>query len=315
MRAIVLHEYGGPEVLRVEDVPDPKPQRGEVIVEVEAVGVNPADALARRGERSHLTGRRPYIPGSDIAGRVVATGRNVGWPQPGERVFAMVNRFFGGAYAQRTAVAASAVAPIPGRLTSVEAAALPRPGLTALAALDVARIRQGDEVLVVGAGGSVGSLCVEMAAGRGGRVSAVCREGEEAAVRERGAAEIVAHDAAELAGLGRTWRVVIDTPGVLTPPDARRLLAPWGVHVTTRLSQANFLRSRLGAVWPGRRTRLLLVGPSGDGLERLGRALDAGAVHPLRVATTLPLERAAEAHRLLDGGGAGKIVLTVGKGR
>lgn len=160
MKAIRFQEYGGPEVLRLEDLPVPEPGPGEVLVKTAAAGVNYADTRRRLGAYVEPT-PLPWVVGSEVAGTVVKLGPEVTGVQEGQRVMALTA---GGGYAEYTVIAARALLPIPQQLSFVQAAALPLQGLTAYYLLTLSgRLQPGESVLVHSAAGGVGTLAVQMA--------------------------------------------------------------------------------------------------------------------------------------------------------
>lgn len=172
MKAILVHEFGGPEVLKFEDLPEPKPGPGEVVVRIRAVGVNPVDVSIRTGAYRQVV-PLPYIPGSDGAGLVQATGEGVTEVKPGDRVFitGTTSPSFTGAYAEFAVCRASQVHALPGPLSFSQGAAIYVPYGTAYRALlQRARGRAGETVLVHGASGGVGIAATQIARAGGFRV-------------------------------------------------------------------------------------------------------------------------------------------------
>jgi NADPH:quinone reductase len=210
MRAVVVRDPGGPEALTLVDVPPPRPEPGEVLIEVEAVGVNPVD-LGTRADPSWAGVSPPYVVGYELAGRVVGTGEPV-WallPVQGTRQ---------GALAERVVVAREYVAPRPPELDPIVAAALPMAGSTALQVLQRMPLAAGSWVLVHGAAGGVGHLLVQMARGLGLRVAAASRPHDRRRLEELGVdlwldrAEPAPAEAA-VAGLGHELDAVVDLVG------------------------------------------------------------------------------------------------------
>ncbi|HLV97398.1 MAG TPA: quinone oxidoreductase [Ktedonobacterales bacterium] len=160
MQVVRFYEYGGPEVLKVEDAPVPEPGPGEALVRVAAAGVNYADTRRRLGAYFEPT-PLPWVVGSEVAGMVAKLGPNVTGVQEGQRVMALTA---GGGYAEYAVVAAQALLPIPPKLSFTQAAALPLQGLTAYYLLKLSgRLKAGESVLVHAAAGGVGTLAVQMA--------------------------------------------------------------------------------------------------------------------------------------------------------
>lgn len=310
MRAVVVREFGGPEVLELVEVALPEPGAGQVRVRVHAAGVNPVDAVTRAGAlaQAGLMARREVTGiGWDVAGVVDAVGPGVAEFAPGQRVIGLRDRLdvdFG-TYADFAVLDSGALAPVPEEVPLLEAATMPLNGLTALQALDLLDLPAGATVLVTGAAGAVGGFAVELAVLRGLRVVALAGESDEALVR----------------GFGAEWFVPRGVPDVA---QAVRELVPGGVDGAV---DAALLGVRaLGAV-RGRGAFIAVAGGSepvglrgirvanvwitadGPSLAHLAQ-LAAGGRLSLRVADTVPLARAAEAHeRLAEGGLRGRLVL------
>ncbi len=191
MKAIRVHEFGGPEVLILEDVPDPEPGAGEVVVRVEAAGVNPVETYIRAG--TYGPKDFPFTPGTDAGGTVEAVGAGVTRVKPGDRVYTAGS--VSGTYAEKALCAAAQVQPLPDGVTFAQGAALGVPYVTAYRALfQRAEARPGETVLVHGATGGVGLAAVQMAVAGGMTVFAT--GGSEAGrrlVAEQGAAHVLDH--------------------------------------------------------------------------------------------------------------------------
>ena len=165
MKAIAIDSYGGPEKLRLTELPDPRPGPGEALVRVRAASVNPLDWKIRSGQlRLFLRLGFPYIPGSDVAGEVVEVGGQMSRFKPGENVVAFVDPKLGGGYGELALVKETAAATKPESLSFTEAACLPIAGCTALQGLrDVGKLPPGGSVLVLGGAGGVGHFAIQIA--------------------------------------------------------------------------------------------------------------------------------------------------------
>jgi len=204
VKAFYATRYGGPEVMSYGDLPDPSPGRGEVLVAVRASSVNPVDWKLRAGEMRLVTGGRfPKVFGFDVAGVVAALGPGASHLAVGDRVYGMVPVWMrrDGAHAERVAVAARRLRPIPEGWTFEVAASLPVAALTALNGLRQCGELAGRSVLVNGATGGVGHFAVQIAAVRGAKVTAVCSARNAARARDLGAVEVLETEAAELVDL------------------------------------------------------------------------------------------------------------------
>jgi NADPH:quinone reductase-like Zn-dependent oxidoreductase len=312
MRAAVFHEYGDPSVLRVEEVPDPRPRGDEVLVRVAGSSLNAADVGSRGGRMRMVHARSlPHVPGYDVAGEVVACGARVTAFMPGERVFAMTG-LGGGAQAGLVSVPQSQVARAPASIPLVEAAAVPLAGLTALQALrGKGRVQGPRRVLVNGAAGGVGSFAVQIARAMGCHVTATARASKADAVRALGAHEVIDHTRDDFTRSGERWDVVFDAAIVLAFDRVRPVLARDGVLVAPRPSPEALVHAALGRVRRGPRAAMLITRASGHDLALLGAMIDRGEIRPL-VHRVYPLEEIAAAHREFEGGDVvGKIVLRV----
>ncbi|MFF0481423.1 NADP-dependent oxidoreductase [Streptomyces sp. NPDC004435] len=310
MRALVLDSFGGPEVLRIADVPVPAAGPGRVRVRVEAATVHPVDLATRAGvlaEAGVMSGGGRLGLGWDVAGVVEETGPDVAHVRPGDRVIGMNDRLDVplGTQAEQVVLDAHAVVPAPAGLDPVAAATLPLAGLTALQALDALALTGGETLLVTGAAGAVGGYAVQLAAARGLRVVATARAADETPVRELGAALFVPAGAGRL---GEEVRALVPG-GVAAALDAAVLGAAALDAVRTGGAFAALVAG--GAPYPLRGIRVAPVWVRADrtGLTRLASLAEEGVLTP-RVAETLPLAEAAKAHRRLAGGGLrGRLVL------
>ena len=304
MRVAEVTEFGGPEVLRIGERPEPQPAAGEVVVRIAAANVNPSDIGARSGQ-----GRRrmpdlepPFVPGWDLAGEVVSAEAATGY-SPGDRVVGMIPwvRIGGrvGAYAAAAAVNPDWLAPLPDDVEHAVAATLPLNAMTARQGLDLIAALPGSTLLVTGASGAVGGFATQLAARDGLRVLAVASTDDEEWVAGLGAAEVLPRST-DLTSLEPVDAVFDAVP--LGPPAAAPL-RDGGAVLFTR-SPEDFERAEK------LRVETLLADSDPAALRELAADLGAGRLRT-RVAQTLDLAEAGEAHRLVEQGGLrGKIVLT-----
>jgi NADPH:quinone reductase-like Zn-dependent oxidoreductase len=307
MKAIRIHEFGGPEVLRYEDVARPEPATGEVLVRVHAAGVIATDWQYRSGFMPGFLGLKlPVVPGWDIAGVVESTGLGAGGFQKGHPVYAMLPGR--GGYAEFAAVPAAILAPKPARLTFAQAAAVPLAAMTAYKALyDAADLQAGQRALIHGAAGGVGSFAVQLARARGASVVASATRANAEFVRALGADEVVDYSAGPFEDQVREVDVVLDVIGRDTAQRSIRTLNPGGIIVTIagEVPDAGALKAA--------RARAVFVGtePHGRTLHGITELIDAGKLWP-QVDRVLPLYEADQAHRLLESHRVrGKVVLEV----
>jgi NADPH:quinone reductase-like Zn-dependent oxidoreductase len=314
MWALVVERPGGPEALRLRELAAPPlPGPGEVVVAVEAAGVNPVDA-GNRADPAWAGLVPPYVVGYELAGTVEAAGDGAGW-WCGQPVWGLlpVRGTRWGTYAERVALDTSLVGVRPEGLSAVEAAALPLAGATALQLLDRLDPRPGEWVLVHGAAGGVGSLFVQLARARGARVVASASAPREALLGRLGAEVFLDRQAGEVAGrarraIGQNLDMVADLVGHGTLAASLPVLAEGGragsiVELAGDLELAIDRNITLHGV---------LIRPGRAVLDALAAEVDAGRLHPV-VDQVLDLANAAAAHRRVETGrGQGKVVLQVG---
>jgi NADPH:quinone reductase len=321
MKAILAHEFGGPDVLRYEDLAEPSPGPGQVRVRLQAVGVNPFDTYMLTGTYA-IKPPLPYSPGADGAGVVEAIGAGVTTPRVGDRVYigGTADHAGYGAYRQVVLCAATQAHALPGRVSFAEGAAVNVPCLTAHCALERGSPRGGDVVLVHGASGAVGLAAVQLArtagltvigtAGTDDGLQLVAAEGAHHAVDHRDPGHV---ERIQSLTSGRGPDVIIEMLANVNLDHDLTMLAPRGrvVIVGNRGRVEIDPRKIMGkrAIVTGLAFWGLTSEELADAHEAVGEALTSGALRPV-VGTELPLADAAEAHRRVMAPGArGKIVL------
>ena len=307
MRAVVMRSYGGPEVLRVEEIERPEPLPTEVLVRVRAIGTNPVDTYVRSGAFPIL--KPPAILGWDISGVVEEVSPGVNRFRCGDEVFGMpLFPRAAGAYAEYVAAPARQLARKPAGLDHVQAASLSLAGLTAWQALvDAADVQPGQRVLIHAAGGGVGHLAVQIAKARGAHVIATTSRPKHEFVRSLGADEIVDYRGTDFTTAVKDVDVAFDLVAGEYGPRTLQVLRPGGLLVTIDRANAA-LAARAAAM--GRRFAGMIVEPDQVGLQGLAELVDNGRLR-VHVDQVLPLEEAPRAHALYARGGVtGKIALT-----
>jgi NADPH:quinone reductase-like Zn-dependent oxidoreductase len=302
-------------------VPDPRPADNEVLIRVHAAGLNAADWRIVRANpafiRLGMGLRRPRItaPGADVAGVVVACGPKVTRVAPGHDVIANLFDCGFGGYAELAVAPEDRVAAKPRTLTFAEAATLPLAGETALQALrDEARVEPGDDVLIYGASGGVGTFAVQIAKALGARVTAACSASKVDLVRELGADEVVDYATVDVTARGDTWDVILGVNGYRPLGRYLACLRPGGRYIMIGGSGRQALEGMVGEAWSKLRAgnvRVLHLAPSAERLEALAQLVDAGRVRAT-VDATHPLADAASALCAVEAGHSrGKTVLVV----
>jgi len=307
MRAVRVHEYGGPEVLRLESIPRPTPGTGEVLVRVHAAGVNPVDWKIREGAFGRQPSSLPRTLGFDVAGVVAGVGEGVERFEVGDEVYGYLSLQRGGGYAEYVVAPEGELASKPTELDFVEAAAVPLAGLTAWQALvETAGLEEGQTVLVHAAAGGVGHFAVQIAVARGAKVIATASPQNHEFLRGLGAEQVIDYRTQRFEELVRDVDVVLDPIGGDTRTRSYGVLKPGGFLVSiVGAPPANELAEH------GLRGAGILVRPDAKGLTELAEMIDLGALRP-EVSRSLPLEQAADAHeQSATGHTRGKIVLVV----
>ncbi|GAA2665274.1 MULTISPECIES: NAD(P)H-quinone oxidoreductase [Actinosynnema] len=324
MRAITLSEFGGPEVLQWSEVRDPAPGPGEVLLDVAATAVNRADLLQREGRYPPPPGASEVL-GLECSGVVAALGPGVeGW-SVGDEVCALLA---GGGYAERVVVPAAQLLPVPGGVDLVTAAALPEVACTVWSnVVELAGLRAGETLLVHGGAGGIGTHAIQVGKALGARVAVTAGSAERLArCAELGADVLVDYREQDFVEVVGAADVVLDNMGAaylgrnvdVLAPDGRLVVIGMQGGVKGELNLGKMLAKRATLVATGLRGRPV-EGRTGKGAvvaavrEGLWPLVADGRVRPV-VHEVLPLERAADAHRALEGGGAvfGKLVLATG---
>lgn len=308
MKAVAMHAYGGPEVLKYEDAARPDPATGEVLVRVHAAAVNPVDWKVRAGHlRGFLNYSLPLIPGWDLSGVVEATGAGVtDWKQ-GDAVYARPDLRRNGAYAEYIAVRASELGHKPRSIDHVQASAIPLACLTAWQALfDAGGLKAGQRVLIHAAAGGVGTFAVQLAKWKGAHVVGTASERNHAFLRELGADEVIDYTKTNFEEVVRDVDVVLDTLAGQTRDRSWNVLKKDGILVSI-LGQP----SPDEAAQRGVRAAGVFVEPNQAQLGEIAKLVDSGKLRPI-IETVMPLAQAARAHEMNQTlHTRGKIVLQV----
>ena len=311
MKVIEYDRYGGPEVIELREASMPVPARGEVLVHIRAAALNPKDALVRAGKFKRLAGPEfPKRMGYDLAGEVAALGAGVQGLSVGQPVFAMVQSWKAGAFAEYAAVPQAELAAAPPGLSHAEAAALPLAALTALQALrDLAGIGPGASAVIHGASGGVGTLAVQIAKALGARVIALCGADSAALVRSLGADEVHDYRQTAPAQLGGRHQAFFDVFGNQHFSAIRHLLTTRGTYVSTVPNARNIRDHLLTRLSPLKKARLVIVRSKRADLETLAAWVAEGRLKPV-IAARFPLAEVREAHEMIQAKKThGKIVL------
>ena len=313
MRAVRYAEFGPADVLRVVDLPVPRIGPDEVLVKVRAASVGGGEAPIRAGRlRRVMRTRPPAGVGNDFAGHVEAVGAEVRRFRERDAVWGLLPHLTFGSTAEYVAVPERLLAPAPGTIGLVEAAALPSAGTTVLTALtDKVPVRNGQRLLVRGASGGVGSVAVQLGRSLGAHVTALVSARNLDWVKELGAHDAVDYRSDAVAGLA-PFDVILDGVGTGLPA-FRRMLSRDGRMIALALDPehlaANLIFIARGALSRSRKVVTFSNNPSTERLVELTRYVENGVLRPV-VDTVFPIDRIAEAHRRIEAGGVrGKHVV------
>lgn len=306
MKAIVIHQYGGPEVLKYEDIPYPELKDDQLLIRVIAAGVNPVDGLIRSG----MFGENrtfPIILGGDVAGVVEKVGSKITKFKAGDPVFANVSLNSSGGYAQYAVVTERELAPKPKSLTYVEAAAVPIVGITAWQALvDTAKLNAGQTVLIHGGSGGVGSFAIQIAKARGAKVIATASTRNQDFLKQLGADVAIDYTKQKFEELSKDVDVVLDSIGGDTLARSYGVVKKGGIIVSlvARPKDAELEKH-------GIRGATLNAEPNSEELAEIGKLIDENKIKVI-VSQTFPLSEAREAQeQVATGHTRGKIVLKI----
>ena len=310
MKAVRIHQYGGPEVLFFEEIQRPKPGSGELLIKVHAASVNPGDWKVREGYlQEYFPLSLPAIIGADFSGIVEATGSGVKQFKRGDEVYSSnLDLTKGGAYAEYILANESEVAFKPKSVDHIHAAGIPVGGQTAWQALfDTAKLRAGQKVLIHAAAGGVGIFAVQFAKAKGAYVIGTASGKNQAFLRELGVDEAIDYEKTRFEDVVHDADVVLDTIGGDVQERSWKALKKGGALVSV-VSPPN---AETAAKYGVRALFYVLSHTSSPNLVEIARLVDSGQVKTV-VDTVLPLAQARRAHELsAQGHVRGKIVLKV----
>ncbi len=321
MKAIVCTKYGSPDVLELKEVEKPTSKDNEVLVNVHAASVNYSSLLFVKGKPlvvrpgSGLLKPKYTIPGCEIAGRIMAVGRNVKQFRPGDEVFGDLSDCGRGGFAEYVCAHEHALTLKPANLSFEEAAAVPEAALVALQALrDTGQIQAGQNVLISGASGGIGTFAVQIAKYFEAEVTGVCSTRNLDMVRSIGADHVIDYTQEDFTQNKQRYDLIVATAGYRSIFDYKHALRPKGMYVATGGSMAQIFQAMLLGPWismtGSKKLGSMLVKPNKD-LGFMKELIEAGKVKPV-IDRCYPLSEAAEALRYYEEGHSrGKVVITV----
>lgn len=328
MKAIVWTKYGSPDGLQLREVETPTPKDNEVLIKIHAVTASTPDTELRRLKlpllfaiplRLYLGLTKPTritILGTEFAGEIVSVGKEVTQYQQGDQVFGYTGLGMG-TYAEylclseKPSAMASVIGKKPANITYEEAAAVPFGGLEALHSLRQANIQRGQKVLIVGAGGTIGTYSVQLAKYYGAEVTGVDKPGKLEMLRSIGADHVIDYTKENFTKNGQTYDVILDTIGKSSFSGSLRSLKENGTYLNVNPGLFSGMRMR----WLSKRSNKKIItwtaGYTAQNLLAVKELIEAGAVKPV-IDRVYPLEQTAEAHRYVEGGNKkGNVVITM----
>lgn len=326
MKAIVWTHYGPPEGLELQEVDKPTPKDNEVLIKIHATTVTAGDCeirsltlarLFRLPLRLYAGWSKPErikILGQELAGEIESVGKDVKLFKPGERVFGTTGLGFG-AYAEYICLPEGtemgALATKPNNMTYEEAAAVPTAGLEALHFLSKANLSNGDKILIVGAGGSIGTYAVQLAKSFGGIVTAVDSGGKLEMLRSIGADHVIDYTQQDFTASGETYDVIFDVPGKSSFARSLGALGPNGRYLIGNPGLSQMVRGLWASSTSGKKIIIGAANQTKEDLLFLRELVEAGKLKAV-IDRSYPLAQTAEAHRYVDSGQKkGNVVITV----
>ncbi|MDX1522169.1 MAG: NAD(P)-dependent alcohol dehydrogenase [Anaerolineae bacterium] len=318
MKAAVYKSYGPPEVLNIEDIPQPSVEEGHddrVLIKVHSASVNPFDVLHRKGylavrPSNGLLKPKQQIMGIDVAGTITAVGKAVSRFKIGDCVFGNCL----GSHAEYVRARESRISLMPNNLTFNEAAALPTVALTALQALrDVAQINKGQQVLVYGASGGIGHIAVQLARFYETEVTAVCSTPNLAWVKDLGAHYLIDYTKEDFAKNGKRYDLILDAVGKRTFFNSRRSLTEAGIYITEHVLYPKYhpIQILLGSLMGDKRAKIHLARANHEDFDFIRALVEEGKLKPV-IDKCYPLDQIVEAHRHVENGHTrGKVVIEI----
>ena len=333
MRGYVLEQYGGPEGARLKDVAAPVPGLRDLLVDVRAAGLNPVDFKFRQGKlRTILRPKLPFVLGNELAGEVVAVGREVTQFRPGDRVFARVAKDRAGAFAEQACVDEADAAHMPRDLDFTTAAAVPLAGLTALQALrDELNVKPGQRVFISGGAGGVGTFAIQLAKWLGAHVTTTASKRGEALVRSLGCDEVIDYTSQSISSAGHGFDAGFDLVGGSTLTQMFGVMKSGATVLSvaalpepqTAIKDLGGRRGLAALFWiistgirmqarrAGVSYRFLFMHPSGSELAQLAELIEQGRLKVI-VDRIFPFADIAEALAYVESGRAkGKVVVSM----
>ena len=312
MKAVRYHEFGGTEVLQINEVPTPVPDTHELLVQVKAVSINPLDWKIRQGKLKFMSGSKfPKGVGSDFSGIVQAVGADVSGFTVGDDVFGVVDAMKHGALAEYVTVPVKTVWHKPTQLSFAQAASIPVVGTAAHAALiDIGHVTTGSEVLLNGASGGVGMFAIQVARQVGATVTAVVGPPGVSFAEKWGAHQVIDYTRQDVRTLGRVFDLVFDMAGKLPFDEAKALMKDHAVFIDPSPTPVGIVTTAVTNLVMGKKDKMLMSSPNPDSIGFLLQAIENGL--QIEVSKTFAMDEVVAAYQYAEKGGyIGKLAIEV----
>lgn len=314
LRQIQVHQFGGPEVMKIIQVEEPQLDTWEILVEVKYASANPKDVLLRKGKlKAYLSISFPLTLGQDFSGVVVQVGKKVEEFKVGDQVYGMTNRHNNGTLSDYIKVAENEISLMPSNQTFAEAASVPLVAQTALQALkDIAKVQPGQRVCINGASGGVGVFAIQIAKALGAHVTAVSSEKNKDICLRLGADQHLDYNDRPIEKWSTHFDVFFDVFGNKSWRMVKDLIPNNGWYISTVPNSKN-IRDTILSYFKIRKSRLVVVESHTEDLVLIKDWMESGKVKPV-IEAEYPMEQIAEVHRRLETKRTvGKLVVKVGK--
>ena len=310
MKAVVFRKNGSPDVLKINEIEKPIIRDDEVLVKVYAVSVNPVDVLIRKNRiMSFLVNRGSKITGSDLSGKVESVGRSVVSIKNGDDIFGFRQ---GGATAEYVAISEKKVAIKPFNMTFEEAAAVPLAALTALQALrDKGNIRSGQNVLINGASGGVGTYAVQIAKSFGTNVTGVSSTKNLELIKSLGSDKVIDYTKEDFTRTDQRYDIVLDAVAKSSYSKCKRILNQGGIFVSTGFSPLLFIQVMSSTLFGDKKAKTVFVNSNTKDMEIIGELIKEDKVKSV-IDQSYPMDKTSEAHLHIENGHTkGKVVISI----
>lgn len=334
MKAILYTKYGSPDVLHLGEVDTPKPKDNEIMIKIHATPVNFGD-ITVRNIKEKMTLRKFWMPtpfwlltrlefgfnkpkrsktvlGSDLAGEVTVTGKDVTRFKAGDRVFAYRSSLMGGNAEYICVPENSIVAHMPSNMSFAEAATIPYGTMTALNLLRKANIQKGQKILINGASGSIGSAATQLAKYYGAEVTGVCSAPKMEFVKTLGADKVIDYIKNDFTKNGETYDLILDVLGKSSFAACKNSLTQNGLYLLATFKTRHLLPMLWSSIKGGKRMICALSNEKTDGLVHIKELIEAGSLKTV-IDKSFSMGQAAEAHRYVESGqNKGNVIIIIG---